>query len=178
MGFLFHGKILLLIISCSKYLLPFGDVTVICKFLGFPGAMVVYRRGKFGQGSGFIWFSDLCCTGHESSPFHCLHNCLGKHNCRHHEDAGVMCTRKSPKWTLYMLCDLDQQSCNSVEGWHHMAWWCGMYWFWGKPACMTVSIMVLECTTAGILRMLVLLVSAIVNVHAHIRFHQQALLLQ
>ena len=45
-----------------------NDVTVICKFLGFPWATTAYGKGQFEQGYGFIWFDNLHCTGHESTP--------------------------------------------------------------------------------------------------------------
>ena len=73
-----------------------NDATVICKQLG-------YNRGSarvsayFGEGSGFILLDNVNCSGRESSIFQCKHNIFGEHDCRHHEDAGVICEGESSK---------------------------------------------------------------------------------
>ena len=71
-----------------------NDVNVICKFLGFPGAICAHSNAHFGEGSGFISLDNLHCAGTENTPFHCPHSRFGIHNCQHYEDAGVQCTHE------------------------------------------------------------------------------------
>ena len=38
-----------------------------------------------------FWLDDVFCVGDESSLFDCIHRAIGSHNCRAHEQAGVIC---------------------------------------------------------------------------------------
>ena len=69
------------------------DAHVVCRQLGFAGALAANNSAAFGQGAGQIWLDNVRCTGHESSLTECGHRGWGIENCGHDEDAGVMCTR-------------------------------------------------------------------------------------
>lgn len=45
----------------------------------------------FGQGNGRIWMDELRCTDYDMDLFTCPQSTLGSHNCKHNEDAGVVC---------------------------------------------------------------------------------------
>ena len=67
------------------------DADVVCRQLGYDGALSALRDAAFGQGTGPIWLDDVQCVGNETSISHCSHLGLGVHNCRHYENAGVVC---------------------------------------------------------------------------------------
>lgn len=45
----------------------------------------------FGEGKGPIHVDNVKCTGNERSLADCIKQDIGRHNCRHSEDAGVIC---------------------------------------------------------------------------------------
>ena len=67
------------------------DAEVVCRQLGFHGALLVPRDASFGQGNGPIWLDDINCVGMEISISDCHHSGWGVHNCGHYSDAGVVC---------------------------------------------------------------------------------------
>ena len=68
------------------------DAQVVCRELGFVGALDAPVRARFGRGSGRIWLDDVQCIGTENSLKNCRHRGWGLHNCGHNEDASVVCS--------------------------------------------------------------------------------------
>ena len=67
------------------------DADVVCRELGYPGAIGYLCCAAYGQGNGSIWLDGVVCTGTEASLYNCSHNGFGVHNCLHDEDVGVAC---------------------------------------------------------------------------------------
>ncbi|XP_059361916.1 HHIP-like protein 1 [Carassius carassius] len=66
---------------------------VVCRQMGFPVALRVAKRAELGAGDiGVrILLDDVECEGTERTLLHCKHAKLGKNNCSHGEDVGVVC---------------------------------------------------------------------------------------
>ena len=88
-----------------------NEANVVCKMLGMETAKAYctsyecsYAPGmytSFGQGAGSIWLDELDCNGNENNIFECkpANISIGNHDCGHHEDIGVICSRKlQPYW--------------------------------------------------------------------------------
>ncbi|XP_071476169.1 scavenger receptor cysteine-rich domain-containing protein DMBT1-like [Diadema antillarum] len=71
-----------------------ADAHVVCRMLGFSGATEAPCCARFGEGTGSILLDDVECSGSESNLAECYHPPVGLHNCRHGEDAGVVCVRE------------------------------------------------------------------------------------
>ena len=72
------------------------DARVVCKILGFDGALAAPGSATFGAGSGKIFFDDVRCKGSEDTLAECNHRGLGVNNCDHDSDAGVFCFKEGP----------------------------------------------------------------------------------
>ncbi|KFP43217.1 Neurotrypsin, partial [Chlamydotis macqueenii] len=67
------------------------DAAVVCRQLGYKGPARARTMAYFGEGKGPIHVDNVKCTGNERSLADCIKQDIGKHNCRHSEDAGVIC---------------------------------------------------------------------------------------
>ncbi|XP_077086832.1 galectin-3-binding protein A-like isoform X3 [Siphateles boraxobius] len=68
-----------------------AEAQVVCRQMGFPGAISVTTGGQYGEGSGQIWLDDMNCKGSERSLSGCSFKGWGVTDCTHKEDAGVIC---------------------------------------------------------------------------------------
>lgn len=75
---------------CSDFF-SLNTANVVCRQLGFPGALWVADDQEFGIGRSQIWLDDVQCVGNESSIMQCSNNGFGIHNCQHTKDIGVGC---------------------------------------------------------------------------------------
>ncbi|CAM4472924.1 unnamed protein product [Lepidochelys kempii] len=69
-----------------------SDSNVVCKQLECGHAINATVSAHYGEGSGQIWLDDVNCSGNESNLWDCPSRGWGQHNCRHKEDAGVLCS--------------------------------------------------------------------------------------
>ena len=69
------------------------DARVVCRMLGFDGALDTPKSARFGQGSGHILVVFVSCDGTEDNIADCAHFGVGDYNrqCGNAKDAGAVC---------------------------------------------------------------------------------------
>ena len=85
------------------------DAEVVCRMLGFDGALDAPLGARFGKGSGSIFLDEVQCQGTEIDVERCDHDGIGVHNCAHNEDASVICIPKGEHFnniTVLLLLDV------------------------------------------------------------------------
>ena len=87
------------------------DADVVCRQLGYDGALSAPGGAAFGQGTGQIWLVDVKCIGNETLIALCSHGGWGVHNCGHHEDVGVVCRHLKGKFNFDLACYYFETTC-------------------------------------------------------------------
>ena len=80
--------------TICDYLWDLKDADVVCRQLGYDGALSAPGAAVFGQGIGHIWLNDVRCIGTETSLSQCSHRGWGIGFCWRREAAGVVCRPK------------------------------------------------------------------------------------
>ncbi|XP_072318535.1 HHIP-like protein 1 [Eucyclogobius newberryi] len=67
--------------------------SVVCRQLGYSGALAVMKRALLGaaEDNVQILLDNVECSGSEDSLLECKRSKVGMHNCSHKEDVGVIC---------------------------------------------------------------------------------------
>lgn len=67
--------------------------TVVCRQMGYTTALAIMKRAVLGEAEPNvrILLDDVECEGDENSLLECKRSKVGRHNCSHSEDVGVIC---------------------------------------------------------------------------------------
>ncbi|XP_038054165.1 deleted in malignant brain tumors 1 protein-like [Patiria miniata] len=68
------------------------DAGVVCRQLGYSGAVEAKSGAHYGEGSGLIHMEGVACTGSEEGLANCPSLCWTASTCSHSRDAGVICS--------------------------------------------------------------------------------------
>ncbi|KAM5174134.1 LOW QUALITY PROTEIN: antigen WC1.1-like [Callospermophilus lateralis] len=123
-----------------------SDAHVVCRQLGCGVALEVTVSAHFGEGSGPIWLDELNCTGEEAHVWQCPSQGWGQHNCRHKEDAGVICS----EFLALRLVSEDQECAGWLEVFYNNTWGSVCH---SPMEAVTLSVICrqLDCGDSGIL---------------------------
>uniref|UniRef100_A0A8D0DDV1 SRCR domain-containing protein n=1 Tax=Sander lucioperca TaxID=283035 RepID=A0A8D0DDV1_SANLU len=99
-----------------------NDTEVVCRELGCGAALSAPYSARFGEGTGQIWLDEVACSGNESSVTLCQHSGFGTHNCKHGEDAGVVCSGEKD-FVMIRLTGSGSTRCSGrVEIYYNNIW--------------------------------------------------------
>ncbi|KAK3087601.1 hypothetical protein FSP39_008130 [Pinctada imbricata] len=106
---------------CDDYF-DYREAQVICSMLGLsPVGAKAKVHGFFGQGRGPILLDNLNCHGNETSIAQCGNRGWGVSNCRHSEDAGVICGGRIQTSPIRLVGGSNRYE-GRVEIFHNQVW--------------------------------------------------------
>ncbi|XP_042685256.1 deleted in malignant brain tumors 1 protein-like isoform X1 [Centrocercus urophasianus] len=95
-----------------------ADAEVVCRQLGCGTAVSAPGKALFGQGHDPVWLDEVNCMGTEGAITECRLKRWGDHNCKHDEDASVVCSDP----TELRLVNGPSRCAGRVEVLHHEQW--------------------------------------------------------
>ncbi|XP_073527524.1 scavenger receptor cysteine-rich domain-containing protein DMBT1-like [Phyllobates terribilis] len=69
-----------------------NDAHIVCRQLNCGNGVEALHNAYFGQGAGKMLLDNVTCAGSEEYLWQCSHREWGQHDCRAHEEAGVICS--------------------------------------------------------------------------------------
>ncbi|XP_041475666.1 deleted in malignant brain tumors 1 protein-like [Lytechinus variegatus] len=107
---------------CDNYW-DLRDARVVCRMLGFDGALEAPRSARFGQGSGRVLLNYVNCEGSEDNLADCAHAGIERYSCSHSRDAGAICySEANPNPFEVRLAGGSNDAEGRVEIMHDGSW--------------------------------------------------------
>ncbi|NXJ34823.1 DMBT1 protein, partial [Ciconia maguari] len=98
-----------------------AEASVVCRQLGCGTALSALGSAHFGQGPDPIWLDDVNCSGNEAALSECRAQPWGSHNCKHGEDAGVVCSGVAEAAPI-RLVNGPNRCAGRIEVFHGQQW--------------------------------------------------------
>ena len=79
-------------VICDPFGFDLASADVICRQLGYPGALRVANIFEFFTTTDHVWLTNLDCAGNESTLEDCPHSGFGTDSSCFYDEVGVECT--------------------------------------------------------------------------------------